>query len=525
MPRGDTVPGALHRAVNLMKTASTAWIDAPRYSLLPGQDDAHPTERCPTLNDDEVQNELDWSDEEERRLVCKLDMVIMPLLILGFYALQLDRGNIGNALTDYFMEDLHLTQLQFNVGQQLLSAGIVILEIPSNFILYRIGPQKWISGQILAWGFVATFQAFQKGLSGYISTRFLLGLCEAGFIPAGLYTITIFYKRAETSKRFSYFFLGNLAAAASTGLIGYGILQMRGVCNLAGWQWLFIIEGLFTVIIGLLFIFLFPQSLAQPKSLLGFHYFSPRECEILRQRVIHDDPRKLQKTNWIGWEEIKHALSNWRVYPHILLTLVAMAPNNTFSSYAPTLVGSYGYGRLVSNALVSVGNWIALVLIASWGYMADRLGVRGPFVFLGVLLWWGFSIGNLCLIHSSDRRARYVLLVLGMSVSQVYHAVNGSWLALNSRSAGERSITMALFIMAANCAAIIGSQLFQAEDKPLYRKGWSAIVGLTSAGLVFATLANAQYRLLNKRMKRKERDGISGEHAERLEAHTRYYHV
>lgn len=111
-----------------------------------------------------------------------------------------------------------------------------MLQIPSNLILYRIGPQKWISGQIFAWyveevpirahiccvaadvmtrGLVATFQAFQKGVSAYLATRILLGLCEAGFIPAGLYTISMFYKRDETSKRFSIFFLGNLTAVAS----------------------------------------------------------------------------------------------------------------------------------------------------------------------------------------------------------------------------------------------------------------------------------------------------------------------
>jgi len=99
----------------------------------------------------------------------------MPLLIVAFFALQLDRGNIGNAMTDFFLRDVGITQFQFNVGQQLLAAGIVILEIPSNLILYRLGPRLWIGVQVLAWGLVATFQAFQKGLGPYLATRLLLG--------------------------------------------------------------------------------------------------------------------------------------------------------------------------------------------------------------------------------------------------------------------------------------------------------------------------------------------------------------
>ncbi|CRK38931.1 hypothetical protein BN1723_015450 [Verticillium longisporum] len=149
-------------------------------------------------------------------VVLSIDTAIMPLLTLGFYALQLDRGNIGNALTDFFLRDVGITQNQFNVGQQLLPLGIIILEMPSNLVLYRIGPVLWLGGQMMAW-------TFQKGLAAYFVTRFLLGLGEAGFIPGSLYTITRWYKRNETSKRFSIFFLGNMLASATSGLIAFGI--------------------------------------------------------------------------------------------------------------------------------------------------------------------------------------------------------------------------------------------------------------------------------------------------------------
>lgn len=140
-----------------------------------------------------------------------------------FFALQLDRGNIGSALNDNFLKDAGITQYQYNIGQQLLSAGIVLLEIPSNLLLYRFGPRVWISSQIFAWGLVATFQAFQKGLGAYLSTRLLLGLCEAGFIPGGLYMLSMYYKKEETSKRFAVYFFGNNLGSACTGLLAYGM--------------------------------------------------------------------------------------------------------------------------------------------------------------------------------------------------------------------------------------------------------------------------------------------------------------
>ncbi len=88
----------------------------------------------------------------------------------------MDRGNISNALTSTITQDLGIDTNQINVGSSLLSAGIVLLEIPSNVLLQRVGPQKWLSGQIIAWGLVATFQNFITNYGGYLATRILLGL-------------------------------------------------------------------------------------------------------------------------------------------------------------------------------------------------------------------------------------------------------------------------------------------------------------------------------------------------------------
>ncbi|KAF4948115.1 hypothetical protein FGADI_9902 [Fusarium gaditjirri] len=415
--------------------------------------------------------EVDWTEEEEAKLIRKVDFTIMPLLVLGFFALQLDRGNIGNALTDFFLADVGITQSQFNVGQQLLSAGIVLLEIPSNFILYRVGPAKWIGSQIIAWGLVATFQAFQKGLGAFLSTRLLLGLCEAGFIPAGLYTITRWYKRDETSKRFSIYFLGNMLASGASGLIAYGILHMRGIGGLGGWQWLFILEGIFTILVGILFILFFPDSPFNPVSLFKFGVFTEREKEILKKRILKDDPSKIHAKPNVTKEEFRNVMTNWRLIPHVLLTISALAPATTMGSYSPSLVKSFGYERLKSNALVSIGSWALVVTNLLWGYLGDKLQMRGPLVALGIFMFWAFTANPL----------------------------NGSWMALNAGSAGERSITMAILIMSANTSGIIGSQLFQEHDAPLYKTGWTAIMALASVGLVMAVIANLQYFFLDGR--------------------------
>ncbi|KAG7149737.1 MFS transporter prlL like protein [Verticillium longisporum] len=321
-----------------------------------------------------------------------IDTAIMPLLTLGFYALQLDRGNIGNALTDFFLRDVGITQNQFNVGQQLLPLGIIILEMPSNLVLYRIGPVLWLGGQMMAWGLIATF---------------LLGLGEAGFIPGSLYTITRWYKRNETSKRFSIFFLGNMLASATSGLIAFGILRMRGIAGLSGWQWLFILEGVFTVVVGVTFLSFFPKSPSKPTSLFAFGWFTERERQIMVARILRDDPSKSQSRPSISWQETKQALSNWRLLPHIGLTICGLAPSSAFGSYAPSLATGMGYDRLESNALISISYWMLLFSILFWGWAADRTRIRGLWVILGLVIFWALNIGSWSLAASHDKAARF----------------------------------------------------------------------------------------------------------------------
>ncbi|CZT10078.1 hypothetical protein WAI453_006387 [Rhynchosporium graminicola] len=120
----------------------------------------------------------------------RLDLIMMPLLTLRFFCLQLDRGNIANAQTDNFFKDVGITQGQFNVGQQMLSLGIVLFESPSDMILYRVGPGKWLTFQLFLFGTVTTFQAFQNNYGSFVASRFLLGVNGYGFIPGGLWTLS-----------------------------------------------------------------------------------------------------------------------------------------------------------------------------------------------------------------------------------------------------------------------------------------------------------------------------------------------
>jgi len=324
---------------------------------------SNPDEYPRPREDEEVLNlDTDWTKEEEAKAKRKLDFIIMPLLTLGFFCLQLDRGNIANALTDNFFKDVNITQDQFNVGQQMLSLGIVLFEIPSNMILYRVGPGKWLTLQLFLFGTVSTFQAFQNNYGSFVASRFLLGVTESGFIPGGLWTLSTWYTRKETAKRVMFFYFGNQFGQASSKLLAYGILHMRGVGGRAGWFWLFVLMGAFTCLSGCILGLFLPDSFKRPHStfLPKRSMFTPRELHILRSRVLLDDPMKGKKKKRIGRAAFKKAFSNWRLWVHFAITLSNNGPQRAFDTYSPSIVRDFGFAALTSNALASVGLFLQI---------------------------------------------------------------------------------------------------------------------------------------------------------------------
>ncbi|EEY21879.1 alternative sulfate transporter [Verticillium alfalfae VaMs.102] len=291
-------------------------------------------------------------------------------------------------------------------------------------------------------------------------------LLESGYIPGGLYTLSLWYKGPELSKRFALYFMGNGFATASGGLLAYGILQMRGVAGLAGWQWLFILEGLLTLVAGFCFFALFPGVPSNPVSLLGVRLFTDREITILRDRIIIDDPNKATTKTSINLGDLQRAVADYKLWPHILLTSVGLAPSIALWSYAPSIVNSFGYERLQSNALTSVGQWMGVALTLFLGWLAKHQ------------IW---------------------LIDNGCGNNLMVACCHGSWLSLNAQTPSERAMRMACFIMSANVAGLIGAQLFRADDRPFYHRGWTIAVVFMALSVACVLLLIALYHRANKK--------------------------
>ena len=196
----------------------------------------------------------------ERKLMRNIDLRVMPFLCILYLLAFLDRVNIANARSFGLQKDLHLTKdLQYNTALTIFFVPYIVFEIPSNILLKKFSPRVWLSGCMFLFGVVSICQGLTSNYGGLLTTRFFLGLFEAGMFPGCFYLIGMWYKRSEAQRRYSFFFSSTTLAGAFGGLLASAIGKMDGLRGYHGWRWIFILEGVLTSVVAIAFFFLIPS--------------------------------------------------------------------------------------------------------------------------------------------------------------------------------------------------------------------------------------------------------------------------
>jgi hypothetical protein len=292
-----------------------------------------------------------------------------------FFALQLDRGNISQALSDNMLDDLGINTNDYNYGQTIFYLCFLCAELPSQLISKKLGPDNWIPIQMVSWSLVASLQAFLSGRSSFFACRALLGLIEGGFIPDNILYLSYFYTGWELPARLSWFWVSYQSTSIVSAFLAFGILRLRGHNGMEGWRWLFALEGMLTGLIGIASWFYLPPSPTQTASKAWNPFrgkngwFNEREEKIMVNRILRDDPSKGDMHNRQGlsfrmlWECIK----DYHMWPIYLIGLSWTIPSTPSTAYLTLQLRSLGFGTFETN-LLTVSTKI--------GKMSDETDVR-----------------------------------------------------------------------------------------------------------------------------------------------------
>ncbi|KAI6005652.1 major facilitator superfamily domain-containing protein [Pisolithus albus] len=428
----------------------------------------------------------------------KLDRWVLPMCTALYLISFFDRSNIGNARVAGMQTALNISNYQYTVALTLTYIPYIAMELPSNLILKRVGPNLMLPAMVTLWGIVATMQGLVTSYTGLLLCRFFLGFAEGGLFPGLVLYLSFFYPRERLQIRITAFFASASLTGAFSGLLAAAIMDMDGIGGKPGWAWIFILEGLFTFVFGIFSFFVLPQS---PETA---RFLSPEErryvvSKLKSSRSISDDDRK----DAFSWVEVLRAIRSPQVL--MLCVVVFFEPGTLLFGLAffePTIVAGLGYTGNKAQ-LMSVPPFV-LAFVASMisAIVSDRYGCRGLMViFFAIWCIIGFSM----FYATTSEHVQYASLFFSVTGAYASAPAAITWIANNSAPHIRRASSVAFAFVASNSGGILATWLLGSlSPAPKYTSATITFI-VMSVGLVVVPSLNLFYLSRENRAKAETR--------------------
>lgn len=454
---------------------------------------------------DWIDHNFTWTQKEETKLRWKIDWYVTFWAFVMFSALDIDRYNLAQALSDNLLEDLKLTTNDYNLGNTVNLVCFLASELPSQLLSKWIGPDVWIPMQMVLWSVVSMSQAAMKNRTGFLVTRAFVGLLQGGFIPDVCLWMSYFYTSDELPSRFAWFYIANPLLSVWLSLLAFALLKIKTHAVGEGWRWLFIVEGLATLLVGIMSFFKMPASAVQTKTWYRKKgWFSDREEKIIVNRVLRDDPAKGDMNNRqpVGPRELLGALLNYDMWPIYAIRMLGDIGSSPALRYMTLTLRHLGFSTFKTNALTIPYNIITIISMMSLTYISEFFNQRAlalaitPIWNLAGLMplrWWKGS--------QIDVWGTYAILTVMLGHPPTW-AISISWCSANSNSVRSRVVSAALVNMFSQAGSVCAAYIYRPDDAPLYHRGNMQLIAIGFATLAMCIIAKVYYVFRNYQKKK-----------------------
>ncbi|RDW68872.1 uncharacterized protein DSM5745_08632 [Aspergillus mulundensis] len=432
----------------------------------------------------------------EKRIVRKLDMTLVPMIFILYLFNYLDRNNIAQAKLDTFMEDLGLGGSDYSTAVSIVNVGYILMQLPSNMILTKVRPSLYIPFWVCIWSCVSASTAGTHNFSGLIGVRIILGICEAPFFPGVFYLLSCWYTKKELALRYAALYSGLVLATATSGLLAAAIFAgLDGAHGLAGWKWLFIIEGAVSFGMGLLAFLLIPD-LPGMNSGSGRWLLTDEENRVAVERMRRD-----AVSNQDDNESLRHGLKLAVMDVKVWIFSFIMCSSQSaygFNQFYPTIVEGFGLGsRTITLACTAPPYIIGACVAWCIAWSSDRRKERGFHIFFPVCV---AIVGFIISVATLNIPVRYFASFLYISGIFGANSVVFSWAATTvSDTAQNKACAMAIINITGQLGSVWSPYFFHENESPRYI---TAMILLLAFAVCMASLCLIM-KVLLKRENRK----------------------
>ncbi|KAJ6514989.1 MFS general substrate transporter [Mycena vitilis] len=436
--------------------------------------------------------------EAERRLVRKLDWVLLPLFTIIYCTNFVDRTAIGNAKIAGIEKDLGMAGFDYNVALTVFYIFYILADIPSNLALKHFG-SVWLAAMVTCFGVISIGTAFVKSYSGLIATRVFLGMAEGGTLSGLTYMISRYYRRTELVMRMGIWFgVSAPLAGAFGGLLASGLLHVGDIGTVKSWRKIFLVEGIITTGIGLLCFIIIPTDPQHTRML------TPEEkalalARIDADQVVQTHSRKEHTTFKLVWRAF-----NINTTLCLLCYIMANISFQGLSLFMPTVIATLGHFSVVESQLRTVPPYlVGAVWAVITSYISLRIRQRaGPIFVSAAFMVLGYAIA----VGTKNSHARYAACFFSIMGGSPIAPLEISWGTDNAAPDTVRAVTSAIIPGFGALGSVIAMWTYLPDDAPNYHNGNSLNLGTTSATCVLTIIMALYIRWENAKRNRGERD-------------------
>ncbi|KAF7335782.1 MFS general substrate transporter [Mycena venus] len=386
---------------------------------------------------------------------------------------------------------------QYSIVLTVTYVPYILVQIPSNLLLKRIGANILLPAMITLWGFTSMMQGFVNSYKGIIVCRCFLGLFEGGLLPGMTLYFTSLYPRGALQFRIAVVFATSALAGAFSGLLASAIIEMEGMGGRHGWAWIFILEGIFTILFGIASFVLLPRTLADAR------FLSAADKEYLRARLHEEGMTETNIKDHFNWADVIEAFKLPQV---LLLAITGFFSGSTqggLAYFEPSIVASLGYTSSRAQLMSVPPFAVAFVLCIVTALIADRYNARG----LTAAGWSLISlIGFAMWLGSHSKSVRYGSLFLSVSAVNGLAPAIGAWNANNVAPYTRRATALAILTIFTNGGGILATWLLGSLSLPPNYTKAALTFTIFSAGELVTVLVVLWYLLAKNREKAKHRE-------------------